>query len=408
LADRVASWFVPAVMLIAIATFAAWMIAGPVPRFSHALANAVAVLIIACPCALGLATPMAVTVGMGRGARDGILFRDAESLEQLGRIDSLFIDKTGTLTEGRPTVTGVQPSNGYSVDHVLSYAAAVEQPSEHPLARAIVEAARIDGQPLKAVTDFESVPGTGVSGRVDGCLVEVGSGQIDVDNLTDRKRGISTLMAASVSIDGRVIGEIDFSDAVRASARDGLSQLDSLGVHVRILTGDNPDSANHIASELGVAQADTFAGLKPNDKLSILEKYRSEGHQVAMAGDGINDAPALTAANVGIAMGTGTDIAKQSAGVILVQPDLRGIASAIRLSRRVSMNIRQNLVFAFAYNTIGIPIAAGVLYPVWGITLNPMLAAVAMSLSSISVIGNALRLRQVPIGPRTADGNDNQ
>lgn len=393
LADQVAGWFVPAVLVIAVATFAAWLTFGPNPRLSYAVTNAVAVLIIACPCALGLATPMAVTVGMGRGALEGILFRDAESLEELGRIDSLFIDKTGTLTEGRPTVTAVLPANDGHSNDVLSFAAAVEQLSEHPLARAVVDAARNDGQALKPVTDFQSIPGTGVRGNVDGHEVVVSSHESSASDSTAREAQSSALTSASIWVDGQIIGKIEFSDTVRASARNALDDLNSLDVHVRILTGDHRDAATRIALELGIAEADTFAGLKPNDKLSILEKSRNEGHRVGMAGDGINDAPALAAANVGISLGTGTDVAKQSAGVILIHPDLRGIASAIRLSRRVSVNIRQNLVFAFAYNALGIPIAAGVLFPILGITLNPMIAALAMSLSSISVIANALRLR---------------
>lgn len=405
LADQVAGWFVPAVLVIAALTFVIWLLAGPRPSLGDALTNAVAVLIIACPCALGLATPMAVTVGMGRGAHQGILFRDAESLEQLGRIDSLFIDKTGTLTEGHAAVTSIHPAQGYTSDEVLSYAAAVEQLSEHPLARAVVEAARIEGRTLKSVTDFQAMPGTGVRGRVDEHEVVVSSRSNVAIDSTVREQRTPALMSASVSVDGRTIGEIEFSDAVRASAQDGINEINSLGVHIRILTGDRPDAANRIASSLGIAEADTFAGLTPSDKSSILEKSRREGHRVAMAGDGINDAPALAAADVGIALGTGTDVAKQSAGVILVQPDLRAIARAIRLSRRVSINIRQNLVFAFAYNALGIPIAAGVLYPIWGVTLDPIFAAAAMSLSSVSVIGNALRLRTAATGGLSASDN---
>ena len=410
LADQVASWFTPAVVLIAVVTFGAWLVFGPAPRLNHAIVNAVAVLIIACPCALGLATPMAIIVGMGRGAREGVLFRDAQSLEELGGVDTLFVDKTGTLTEGRPTVIAVVPSEGFTRDDILSHAAAVEQHSEHPLARAVVEAARLASLPLKSVTHFQAVPGREVSGLVEGHHVVVGatsdnrssSGRAEVGNqslpteqtaLANGQPRNPAMTSVSVCVDGRVVGEIDFSDSVRETARQSLSDLKSLGVRVRVLTGDRLNTALQVASELGIANSDTFAGLMPQDKLSVIEDSKKAGRRVAMAGDGINDGPALAAANVGIALGTGTDIAKQSAGVILIQPDLRGISKAIRLSRNVSANIRQNLVFAFAYNAIGIPIAAGVLYPLWGLTLNPMFAALAMSLSSVSVIANSLRLR---------------
>ena len=397
LTDQVASWFTPAVVLVAMITFFAWLIFEPTSSLNAALTNAVAVLIIACPCALGLATPMAITVGMGRGASEGILFRDAESLEQLGRIDTLFVDKTGTLTEGHPTVAKVFPVEGITAETVLSQAASVEQQSEHPLARAVVIAAREAKLSLSAVTEFRAIPGMGVSGRVDGQHVVIGFNSKDVGLSALRQQRHSSLTTTVVSVNDRVIGEIDFSDAIRETARKGLQDLNSLNIQVSILTGDHADAANRVAKELGISESATFAGLLPNEKLSIINQSRHEGRNVAMAGDGINDAPALAAANVGIALGTGTDIAKQSAGVILVHSDLRGIAKAIGLSRRVSTNVRQNLVFAFAYNVIGIPIAAGILYPVWGITLNPMFAALAMSLSSVSVIANALRLRAMSL-----------
>ncbi len=393
LADQVASWFTPAVVVVAALTFVVWLTLGPAPRLNHALTNAVAVLIIACPCALGLATPMAITVGMGRAARDGVLFRDAQSLEDLGRIDTLFVDKTGTLTVGQPTVTAVIPASGFTMDDVLMPAAAVEQLGEHPLARAVVAAAHAANLPLKPVTNFASVPGTGVSGRVDGHDVSVGFGTADQTGLSTRRERVSAMTSAVVLVDGRMIGEIDFSDAIRETARQGVRDLKALGIRVRMLTGDHAEAAQRVATELGMAASDALAGLKPHDKLAMIDRSKQEGHRVAMAGDGINDAPALAAATVGISLGTGTDIAKQSAGVILVQPDLRGISKAIRLSRRISANIRQNLFFAFAYNAIGIPVAAGVLYPLWGIGLSPMFAAAAMSLSSVSVIANALRLR---------------
>ena len=392
LADQVAGWFVPAVMTVAAIAFVAWLMLGPPPRWNHALTNAVAVLIIACPCALGLATPMAITVGMGRGARNGLLFRDAESLEQLGRIDTLFFDKTGTLTEGRPTVTAVVPAPGSTIEDVLTCAASVEQFSEHPLARAVIASAEGAKLTLKSVKDFQAIPGTGVSGTVDGHQVVVGLSTAESQNVP---RSDASLMQATVSVEGSTIGEIHFSDRIRITAWQGVQDLKGLGVRVRILTGDHPDAAARIATELGLGASETFAGLKPSDKLAILNEAKTGGHHVAMAGDGINDAPALAAADVGISLGTGTDIAKQSAGVILVRPDLLGIPRAIRLSRHVVTNVWQNIFFAFAYNLIGIPIAAGVLYPIWGMTLNPMFAAVAMSLSSITVIANALRLRRV-------------
>lgn len=395
LADQIARWFVPVVVLISMTTFAAWLAFGPAPRLNHAVTNAVAVLIIACPCALGLATPMAVTVGMGAAARRGLLFRDAESLEELGTIDTLFVDKTGTLTEGRPVITQILPVEGHRPEDVLMQAAAVEQFSEHPLATAIVEAARRIELAPQSVTQFQAIAGVGVSGQVAGRRVTVESitTALEPGSSTTRDSIPSAMMSTRVSVDGQTIGDIQFADAIRETTRRGLEDLKALPVHVQVLTGDNAESARRVAAELGIDPSDVFAALKPDDKLSRIRESRSQGHRVAMAGDGINDAPALAAANVGISLGSGTDIAKQSAGVILIQPDLRGIAQAIVTSRRVSANIRQNLAFAFAYNLFGIPIAAGLLYPLWGITFNPMFAALAMSLSSVSVIANALRLQ---------------
>ena len=393
LVDQVAGWFVPTVVLIAFVTFLGWLTLGPAPRWHHALTNAVAVLIIACPCALGLATPMAITVGMGRGAREGILFRDAESLETMARIDRLYIDKTGTLTEGRPSVAAIFPVTGVSADEVLTRAASVEQFSEHPLAHAIMQSATSANLTWKPVTNFQAIPGSGVSGLVDGAQIEVSSSKTS----TPRR---AAMMTSQVTVNGTLIGEIDFTDAVRQSARRGIEDLRSRRIGVSILTGDHPDVANFVAHGLGIAKSEIFASLKPDEKLSMIERAREEGLCVAMTGDGINDAPALAAANVGVSLGTGTDIAKQSAGVILVQPDLQRISKAIELGRQVTANIRQNLIFAFAYNALGIPIAAGVLYPLWGITLNPMFAAAAMSLSSVSVIANALRLRNVNLDSR--------
>jgi Cu+-exporting ATPase len=394
LADQVASWFVPAVLAIALITFVAWMIAGPATNLNRALSCSVAVLIIACPCALGLATPMAITVGMGRGARAGILFRDADSIEQLGRIDLLFIDKTGTLTIGAPVVAALSTSPGFSEDDLLTAAASTEQHSEHPLARAIVNAAQARNLPRKPADDFRVEPGQGVSAKIDGRLVHVGRQLAATSNLNS---STSTMTTSIVTIDGQIMGEIGFTDSVRETAKQGLDDLRHMDVHVKIVTGDRKAAAHPIAASLGIPDSDLFTDVTPNDKLRILQEARTSGHRVAMAGDGMNDAPALAEADVGISLGTGTDIAKESAGVILVQPDLEGIGRAIQLSRAVNVVIRQNLAFAFGYNLIGIPIAAGVLAPIWGITLNPMFAAVAMSFSSVSVIANALRLRTIRI-----------
>ncbi|MBC8113993.1 MAG: heavy metal translocating P-type ATPase [Candidatus Saccharimonas sp.] len=394
LADVVASWFVPAVLAVAVVTLAGWSLAGSP---SHALTNAVAVLIIACPCALGLATPMAIMVGMGRAARSGVLFRDAESLEELHRIDTLFVDKTGTLTEGRPVVMLVVPAEGHSDLDVLAVAGSLEQLSEHPLARAIVHAARAKGLTLQDVTDFEAIPGAGVTGRVEGRRVAVMSNapafRSEKSLGPAPSRRMSVLTSVDVIVDGVTIGEIDLDDRVRESSASAVTELRSQGVRVRMLTGDRLEVALRVAESLGLSSSDVFSQLQPHQKLSEIEAARRAGRIVAMAGDGINDAPALAAANVGISLGTGTDVAKQSAGVILVQPDLRRIVTALGLSRAVMTNIRQNLFFAFAYNGLGVPLAAGVLEPFGGPALDPMLAALAMSLSSLSVIGNALRLR---------------
>ena len=401
LADVVASWFVPAVLAVAVITLVAWSLAGSP---SHALTNAVAVLIIACPCALGLATPMAITVGMGRAARSGILFRDAESLEQLGRVKILFLDKTGTLTEGRPKMVQLAslPGSGFTREEVLRLAASIERLSEHPWARAIVEAAAREHLELAPVTDFRAVPGVGVTGLVESQRIAVGVGDTSLlhpwphiyqplaSQTVHKLQQAST--AVFVSADDHRIGYIGLEDALRETSKEAVRNIQVLDVRLHILTGDRPEVAMSIADSVGVQQVD--AGLKPDEKLARIEEYKRRGYVVAMAGDGINDAPALTAANVGISLGPGTDIAKQSAGVILIQPDLRGIATAIQLSRAVMTNIRQNLFFAFAYNGLGVPLAAGVLEPFGGPALDPMLAALAMSLSSLSVIGNALRLRR--------------
>ena len=388
-ADRIASWFTPSVVVVAVLTFFIWLAVEQTGSINRPLTHAVAVLIIACPCALGLATPMAMTVGMGRGAKEGILFRDAESLEELGRIDTLFIDKTGTLTEGRPDVVEVIPCHGKSREEVLSLAASVEHSSEHPLARAIVAAARRENLTLRTVSQFQSQTGYGVSGIVDGHPVVIR--RWDEKQTSQLAATASTM--SSVIVDNQDVGQIVFADSLRESAKDGVRRLAEIPVRVVVLTGDRESSAHRVADLLAIERTNVFAGLLPKEKLDKIVASRGEGHHVAMAGDGINDAPALAAANVGISIGTGTDIAKQSAGVILIHPDLLMIARAICLSQHVSANVRQNLIFAFAYNVIGIPVAAGILYPLFRLELSPMLAATAMSLSSVSVIANALRLR---------------
>jgi len=394
-ADQVAAWFVPAVVIIAVTTCVVWLALGFMTHLELALTNAVGVLIIACPCAIGLATPMAIMVGMGRGAREGILFRDAESLEQLGKIDTLFIDKTGTLTEGRPKVTAIVPVDSpTSANDLLALAAGVEQYSEHPLARAVLDSAHQAGLVIPHTTLFRTIPGSGVQGEVEGKTVFVGQHSNNASTMNESNSNQREPMSADVSVDGHRIGQIQFADTLRTSASLGVNQLKRLGVAVQILTGDRAAVARSIATELGLDPGAAHAGLKPADKLSTIAAAIQGGHVTAMAGDGINDAPALAAADVGISLGTGTDIAKQSAGVILVHPDLLGISQAIQLSRLVSTNIRQNLIFAFAYNAIGIPVAAGVLIPAFGLSMSPMLAALAMSLSSVSVIANALRLQR--------------
>ena len=408
LADVVASWFVPAVLAVAVVTLVAWSLAGSP---SHALTNAVAVLIIACPCALGLATPMAITVGMGRAARSGVLFRDAESLEELHRIDTLFVDKTGTLTEGRPSCFDVQPASGFTEQEALRLAASVERLSEHPWARAICDRAIRENVNLGDVTEFAAVPGQGVSGVVAGRLVRIGSapftGSRQQPTVLDEDSANTDLAKTGPSLDevlprpesfvwmtvgGREAALFAVGDEVRGSSLATVRRLKAAGVRIVLLTGDRNEVARSVARMLNID--DVRAELLPHQKLEQIDAARRSGHVVAMAGDGINDAPALAAANVGISLGTGTDVAKQSAGVILIQPDLGRIVTALGLSRAVMTNIRQNLFFAFAYNGLGVPLAAGVLEPFGGPALDPMLAALAMSLSSLSVIGNALRLRR--------------
>ncbi|MFT4582584.1 MAG: Cu+-exporting ATPase [Gammaproteobacteria bacterium] len=404
LADAASGYFVPAVILAAILTFAVWATIGPDPKFTHGLLNAVAVLIIACPCALGLATPMSIMVATGRGALIGILFRDAEAIEVLRDVDTLLVDKTGTLTEGRPklvTVKAVQ--SDVEANTLLTMAASLEKGSEHPLAAAIVAGAEERNVPLAPVTDFESVTGKGVTGNVDGRSVSLGNRammddlEISIDSIVDeadtlRSEGQTVMY---VTIDNALAGIVGVADPIKESTAEAIEVLHAEGIRIVMLTGDSRRTADAVARQLGIDEV--VAEVLPEDKVAEVARRQSEGQIVAMAGDGINDAPALAKANVGIAMGTGTDVAMESAGVTLVKGDLRGIARARRLSRATMRNIKQNLFFAFIYNSAGVPIAAGVLYPAFGILLSPMFAALAMSASSVSVITNALRLRRTAL-----------
>jgi Cu+-exporting ATPase len=387
LADTVASWFVPAVIAVAVLSFAAWSLWGPSPAFSYALIAAVSVLIIACPCALGLATPMSIMVGVGRGASTGILIRNAEALERLEKVDTLVVDKTGTLTEGRPKITNV--TGGIEM---LRLAASLERGSEHPIARMIVAAAEERRLAPAPVGEFRAEAGRGVSGVVEGKRMLLGTARLLNENGVDLGSFQRQVMLA---VDGKLFGTISIEDPIKATTPEALASLTSSGVRVVMLTGDNRQTAEAVAKELGIAEV--HADVLPEDKAAIVKRLRSEGRIVAMAGDGINDAPALAAADVGIAMGTGTDIAIESASVTLVKGDLRAIARARALSRATMRNIRQNLFFAFVYNAAGVPIAAGVLYPLFGLLLSPVVAAAAMSLSSVSVIANALRLRRTAL-----------
>ncbi len=402
LADKVAAWFVPTVIAIALVTFAVWSWFGPEPRFAHAIVNAVAVLIIACPCALGLATPMSIMVGVGRGAQAGVLIKNAAAIERMEKVDTLVVDKTGTLTEGRPRLTNVIPAGGFSEQELLKAGAAVEAQSEHPLAAAIVAGAVERGIKAEIVENFESITGGGVSGEVAGRHVLIGkpafvagSGVTGLEQLEAKAAELQEQGhgAMFVAIDRQLAGVLAVSDPIKESTAAAIGHLHQLGIKVLMLTGDNERTARAVARQLGIDEIE--AGLEPQHKNERVAKLRDHGHVVAMAGDGINDAPALAAADVGIAMGTGTDVAMESAGITLLKGDLRGIEKTILLSRAMMRNIRQNLFFAFIYNSLGIPIAAGVLYPFFGILLSPIIAGVAMSLSSVSVIGNALRLRRV-------------
>lgn len=399
LADQVAAWFVPAVIACAAITFIVWAIWGPSPALAYALVNAIAVLIIACPCALGLATPMSIMVGTGKGAQNGILIRDAEALQTLETIDTLVVDKTGTLTEGKPKLVAVTSAGGIGEDEVLSLAASVEQASEHPLAAAIVAGAKERGHAVTAAENFEAITGQGARAVANGRAVAIGNARLmDSGGTIDgeakqaaeaaRNKGQTVMF---VAVEGKFAGTISVADPIKSSSAEAVLRLHRQGVRVVMLTGDAGATARAVADELGIDEV--HADVSPEDKHRIVGELKAAGAKVAMAGDGINDAPALAAADVGIAMGTGTDIAMESAGVTLVSGDLLGIAKARRLSRLTMANIRQNLVFAFGYNTIGIPVAAGLLYPAFGLLLSPMIAAAAMSLSSVSVIANALRLK---------------
>ena len=401
LADKVAGWFVPAVVLVAALTFVLWWSLGPEPRLAFAVVNAVAVLIIACPCALGLATPMAVTVGVGRGAQTGVLIRNAEALEALEKVDTVMLDKTGTLTEGKPSVSEIHPLAGHDANELLALAASVETASEHPLAAAIVRAAQERELVLSPVTEFQAVPGGGVLGMVDGKEVFVGQSAYLKKHGVNLDAGFTAqatrLQSAGhtvviVVVDEKALGLIALTDRIKDSTANAVAALHALGLRINMLTGDNAMTAQRVADELKIDAV--AAEVTPQQKLTHVTDARDRGRRIAMAGDGINDAPALAAADVGIAMGTGTDVAMESAGITLVKGDLRGIHQAIALSRATMKTIRQNLWFAFLYNGLGIPIAAGLLYPLFHILLNPMIASAAMSLSSVSVILNSLRLRQ--------------
>ena len=403
LADVVAGYFVPAVVLVAIVTFAVWGLAGPAPRLAHAFVNAVAVLIIACPCALGLATPMSIMVGVGRGATSGVLIKDAASLERFEKVDTLVVDKTGTLTEGKPTLASVVAAAGVAEEEVLRLAAGLERGSEHPLAAAIVAGAEARKLAIPPSQQFESTTGQGVTGVVDGKQVALGNRRfiegrgVVLNGVGERAEALARdgQSVVFLAVDGRAAGILGVADPIKASTAEALELLRAEGVRVVMLTGDNRVTAEAVAAKLGLDAVE--AEVLPDQKAEVVKRMRAEGRVVAMAGDGINDAPALALADVGVAMGTGTDVAIKTAAITLVKGDLRGIARARRLSRATMRNIRQNLFWAFVYNSVGVPVAAGVLYPWFGILLSPVIAAAAMSFSSVSVIANALRLRRVQL-----------
>jgi Cu+-exporting ATPase len=403
MADQVSAWFVPAVIAAALLAAAVWAMVGPEPRFAYALVAAVSVLIIACPCALGLATPMSIMVGVGRGAQGGVLIKNAEALERFEKVDTLVVDKTGTLTEGRPAVTAISPIAGFAEDELLRLAASLERGSEHPLADAILRAAADRKLALSEASGFDSPVGKGVLGSVDGRQVVLGGARLMTEQAVDtsaleaqaeslRAEGTTVIFA---TVDGRLAGLLGIADPVKATTPDAIRALKADGIRLVMMTGDNQTTAMAVARRLGIDEVE--AEVLPEDKAMVVQKLRSEGRVVAMAGDGVNDAPALAAAEVGVAMGAGSDVAIESAGVTLLKGDLQGLVRARRLSRAVMRNIRQNLVFAFAYNVAGVPIAAGVLYPAFHLLLSPAIAAGAMALSSVSVITNALRLRTVKL-----------
>jgi Cu+-exporting ATPase len=404
LADTVSGYFVPVVVLIAVLTFIVWSLWGPEPRMAYALINSVAVLIIACPCALGLATPMSIMVAVGKGATFGVLFKSAEAIEHMRTVDTLVVDKTGTLTEGKPKLVAVEPADDFDPQRLLSLAASLELGSEHPLAAAIVSGAEERRVALTSVRDFASLTGRGVKGQVDGSSVALGNEKlleelgVGTGRLLDRAEAMRQegQTAMFVVVDKDIAGLVGVADPIKQTTQEAIQQLHSDGIRIVMLTGDSRTTAEAVAAKLGIDQV--IAEVLPQDKAGIIKKLQDEGHFVAMAGDGINDAPALAQAQVGIAMGTGTDVAMESAGVTLVKGDLRGIVRARLLSRATMKNIKQNLFFAFVYNALGVPIAAGVLYPFFGLLLSPIIAAAAMSFSSVSVVGNALRLRGVALG----------
>jgi Cu+-exporting ATPase len=403
LVNQVSRVFVPAVLLVAALTFLAWGLLGPEPRWAHALVSAVAVLIIACPCALGLATPMAVMVGTGRGAEAGILIKNAEALEVLGRADTLVVDKTGTLTEGRPALAAVEALPGFSEEEVLRLAAALERGSEHPLARAVLDGAKKRNLEVPEVRDFRSVTGKGVTGEVNGRRVLLGNAALLADEKVPSEPAQARLDALRgegqtvvlLAVDGRLAGLVGIADPVRASTPEAIRLLHEDGLRIIMLTGDSRRTAEAVARKLGLDEV--IAEVLPQGKAEVVKRLQAEGRVVVMAGDGINDAPALAQAQVGLALGTGTDVAIHTAGVTLVRGDLRAIAAARRLSRATMAGIRQNLFLAFAYNALSVPVAAGVLYPLAGVLVSPIWASVAMSLSSLSVVANALRLRRQPL-----------
>jgi Cu+-exporting ATPase len=399
LADQVAGWFVPMVIVVALVAFGAWALFGPEPKMAFGLVAAVSVLIIACPCALGLATPMSIMVGVGRGAQAGVLIKNAEALERMEKIDTLVVDKTGTLTEGKPKVVSIVAAAGFQESEILRLAASVERASEHPLADAIVRAARERNLDLSKVDEFLSPTGKGATGKVDGKTILLGNSNfltslgIETQSLNEQGESLrgDGATVINIAVDGKLAGLFAIADPVKPSTPDALKALAAEGIKVIMLTGDNRTTANAVARKLGIS--DVEAEVLPDQKSAVVTKLQKAGRIVAMAGDGVNDAPALAAAEVGIAMGTGTDVAMESAGITLLKGDLGGIVRARRLSQATMGNIRQNLFFAFIYNAAGIPIAAGILYPHFGILLSPIIAAAAMALSSVSVVGNALRLR---------------